>query len=91
MPINSAEFEKGSRESNVLLTEFLRSNYSSAYSLDELVEVMASIGKNLTREEVERILTSLEYGRKIESKMIAGVTYYKYYKFMSFSPPTRPR
>ena len=91
MPISSNDFEKSDREPNVLLIDFLRSNPLNAYSLDELVEMLASMGKKLTGEEVERILVLLEYGGRVESRIIAGVTYYKYRKFMGFSPPTRPR
>ena len=90
MPINSAEFEKCNRESDVLLTEFLRSNYRDAYSLDELVKVVASMGRNLKEDEVERILTSLEYGGKVESKIIAGVTYYRYCKVLGSRPTSGP-
>jgi|GEM_PF-2276327 len=90
MPISSNDFEKSDRETSLLLVDFLRSNPRVAYKVDELVEMLASKGRNLAREEVERILTSLEYGRKVESKKVAGVTYYRYRKFMGFSPPTRP-
>ena len=90
MPISSNDFEKSDRETSLFLVDFLRSNPRVAYGMDELVEMLASMGRNLTREEAERILASLEYGRKIDSKIIAGVTYYRYREFMSFSPPTKP-
>jgi hypothetical protein len=86
MPISSSEFEKSNRESDVLLTEFLRSNYRDAYSVDELVKVMASKGRSLKGKEVERILTSLEYGGKVESRIIGGVTYYRYCKVLGSRP-----
>ena len=91
MPISSNDFEKSDRESNILLAEFLRSHPLDAYRVDELVEMLASKGRNLTGEEVERMLVLLEYGRKVKSKTIAGVTYYRYHEFFGFSPPTRPR
>ena len=90
MPISSNDFEKSNRESNILLIDFLRSNYRDAYSLDELVEAMASTGRKLSGEEVERILASLEYGGKIESKIIGGVTYYRYCKVTGSRPTIGP-
>ena len=80
MPINKIEFEKGGRDPSILLIEFFRSNARIAYNLDELVKVLASIGRKLPAEEVERILLSLEYGGAVESKVIAGVPYYRYRK-----------
>jgi len=42
--------------------------------------MMTSMGKNLTKKDVERLLTSLEYGGRAESKIIDGVAYYRYSK-----------
>lgn len=91
MPINTIEFEKGSRDTGVLLLEFFRSNARVAYNPEELVKVLASMGRNLSAEEVERILLSLEYGGAVESKMIAGVPYYRYRKVLAFKPTRKPR
>jgi hypothetical protein len=91
MPISSDDFEKSDRAPEVLLVDFFRSNPRVAYKMDELIEILASMGRNLTREEMERILVYLEYGRKIESKKIAGETYYRYHEFSFFKPPIKPR
>jgi hypothetical protein len=91
MPISSSDFEKSDRESSLLLMDFLHSNPRVAYSVDDLVEKLASMGKNEPQKEVERILTLMEYGGRVESKAIAGVPYYRYRRFFGFSPPTRPR
>ena len=91
MPISSNDFEKSDRDSSLLLIDFLRSNPLNAYGLDELVEMLASMGRKLAREEVERILGLLEYGGRVESKVIAGVTYYRYRESFGLISPTRPR
>ena len=91
MPISSNDFEKSDRESSLLLVDFLRTNPLNAYGLDELVKMLASEGRNLAKEEVEKMLNKLEYGQRVESKKIGGVTYYKYRSFSFFRPPTRPK
>ena len=91
MPISGSDFEESGRESSVLLIEFLRSNSRNAYNVDELGEMLASMGSNLTREEVERILVSLEYAGRVKSKIIAGVTYYRYCKVLGYRPARRFR
>ena len=91
MPISSNDFEKTDRKSSLLLMDFLSSNPLDAYGLDELLEMLASKGRRLTREEVERILVLMEYGGRVESRVINGVTYYRYRSFSFFKPPTRPK
>ena len=91
MSISSDDFEKSEREPNLVLLDFLRSNPRVAYGLDELVGVLASKGRKLAKEEVERMLDKLEYGQRVELKAVAGATYYRYRKFLGFNPPTRVR
>jgi hypothetical protein len=91
MPISSNDFEKSGRESSLVLMDFLRSNPLNAYGLDELVEMLASMGRKLAGEEVERILALLEYGGRVKSKKIDGMTYYKYRESFGLIPPARPR
>jgi len=91
MPISSSDFEKSDRKSSLLLMDFLSSNPLNAYGLDELVEMLASKGRKLAKEEVERILVLMEYGGRAESRVVNGVPYYRYRPFSFFKPPTRPR
>jgi hypothetical protein len=91
MPISSGDFEKTERETSPLLLDILRSNPLNAYGRDELVDMLAAMGRKLTGDEVERILTLLEYGGKVESRVIEGVHYYRYCEFSFFKPPKRPR
>jgi hypothetical protein len=91
MPISSNDFEKSDRESRLLLIDFLHSNRLNAYGRDELVEMLAAMGRKLSGEEVERILALLEYGGRVESRVIDGVTYYKYRESFGLIPPTRTR
>jgi hypothetical protein len=91
MPISSGDFEKTERETSPMLLDILRTHPLNAYGLDELVEMLAAMGRKLPIEEVEKILALLEYGGKAESRVIDGITYYKY-RASSFSkPPTRPK
>ena len=87
MPISSNDFEKSERESGLLLLDFLRSNPRIAYSVDDLVETLASMDRNETKKEVEKMLTLMDYGRRVKSRKIAGVTYYRYNEFFGYSPP----
>jgi hypothetical protein len=82
MPIKENEFSKSSLDPSTLLMDFLSANYRNAYSLGELVEVMTAAGKNLAAEDIERLLSALEYGGKVDSKTIDGKTYYRYSKVM---------
>jgi len=84
MPISNSDFNKGNSEPSILLQEFLRVNYRNAYNLGELVEMMTSMGKNLAKEEVERLLSALEYGGKVKSREVNGETYYQHSEIMGF-------
>jgi hypothetical protein len=69
MPIRSDDFERTERAPSALLVDFLRVNYRDAFSLDELVGAMELMGKSMTTEEMEMLLSSLAYGGKVESKV----------------------
>ena len=91
MPITSSDYERRSGEAFILLKEFLRPNFHIAYTLEELAEVLAAKGIKLPKDEVERVLLSLVYGGRVESKIVDGVPYYRYKKVLGFKPMTRPR
>ena len=91
MPISSSDFEKTDREPSLVLIDFLRSSRLNAYNVDEVVGILASKGRKLAKEEVERMLVKLEYGGRVESKKIAGVPYYRYRDTSFFRPPIIPR
>jgi len=90
MPISSKDFEKSDRESNLMLMDFLRAHPLNAYSIDELAKVMASQGRKLSKEELGNMLMLMEYGRKVKSRKVGGVTYYHYREYSGYSPPTGP-
>jgi len=91
MPITSTDFEKSSRETSALLVEFLRFNFHIAYTVDDLVEMLASKGRKVKAEEVERLLLSREYGGRVEAKIVDGVPYYKYSRIRGFVPMKKSR
>ena len=91
MPINSTDFERSRREISALLIEFLRFNFYIAYTVDELVEELASKGRKVKAEEVETLLFSREYGGRVQSKIIDGVPYYKYNRVRGFIPMKNSR
>jgi len=91
MPISINDFKKTDSESSHLLMDFLRSNRRVAYSLDKLLEMLASEGRKLTKEELERMLFLMEYGGIVESKVVSGVLYYRYLDYSFFKPLIRPR
>jgi hypothetical protein len=80
MPIRENEFGKSDRAPSILLMEFLSFNYRNAYTLDELEAVMKSKNKDLNKKDMERLLSALEYGGKLKSRMLDGKVYYKYSK-----------
>jgi hypothetical protein len=90
MPISSRDFDKSDRESNVMVMDFLRAHPLNAYSVDEIIKEMASQKRKLSKEELTRMLMLMEYGRKVTSKKIGGVTYYRYREFLGSTPPTGP-
>ena len=86
MPISRSKFESGELDPSLFLVEFLRSNPDYAYTMEELIEKLASKGIDLTAEKVESILRLLESRGRIESKMKYGVVYYIYSKRIGFRP-----
>ena len=90
MPISSRDFDKSDRESSVILMDFLHAHPLNAYSVDELVKAMAAQRRKLSKEELTRMLMLMEYGRKVTSRKIGGVTYYRYREFLGNTPPTGP-
>ena len=86
MPITSSDYEKRSGEVGALLKEFLRFHPYVAYTLDDLLEVLTSNDINLSKEELESFLFSLEYAGRIESKIVDGVSYYRHKKVLGFMP-----
>jgi hypothetical protein len=84
MPINEKEFGKSSRDPSILLLDFLSFNFRNAYNLAELVETLASKGKNLPKEDVEALLYALEYGGRVKSREVNGETYYQHSEIMGF-------
>jgi hypothetical protein len=78
MPINENEFGKSSRDPSLVLLGFLEVNFRTAYTLEELVEVVNAEGRDLAPKDVESLLSALEYGGKVKSKTVDGKTYYKH-------------
>jgi hypothetical protein len=86
MPISSKDFDKSDRKTEIILMEFLRAHPLEAYSADELAKEMASQGRKLGKEELNNMLMLMEYGRKITSKKVGGVIYYRYHQYAAYSP-----
>jgi len=86
MPINDANFKKGSPEAVAALMEFLKPNFHIAYTLDDLREALAAKGVDVSADTLEGLLFSLEYGGRIISREVDGVTYYQYRKMRGFMP-----
>ena len=86
MPINDAKFKKNSPETVAALMEFLRPNFHIAYTLDDLKEALAARGADVAADVLESLLGSLEYGGRIVSKTVDGVTHYQYRKVRGFMP-----
>jgi hypothetical protein len=40
----------------------------------------------LGKEELNNMLMLMEYGRKITSKKVGGVIYYRYHQYAAYSP-----
>jgi hypothetical protein len=89
MPINDARFKKGNPEAVASLMEFLRPNFHIAYTLDELREALAAREVDISTDVLETLLGSLEYGGRIVSKTVDGVTHYQYRKMRGFMPTTK--
>jgi DNA-binding transcriptional ArsR family regulator len=86
MPIRRTDLGEGSRDPSALIVDFLSVNFRFAYTMDELLGELASRGINLSKEDMGRLLISLEYGGGIESEVKDGVTYYQYRKVFGFTP-----
>jgi hypothetical protein len=86
MPISNKDFDRSDRKPELILMDFLRSHPLEAYSLDELAKEMASQRRKMGKEELNNMLMLMEYGRKIISRKIGGVTYYRYRQYSASSP-----
>ncbi|MCJ7425944.1 MAG: hypothetical protein MUO17_02210 [Dehalococcoidales bacterium] len=86
MLVNDARFKKSNPETVAALMEFLRPNIHIAYTLDELVEALADRDVDVSADVLESLLGSLEYGGRIVSKEVDGVTHYQYRKVLGFMP-----
>ena len=89
MPINDAKFKKNAPEAVASLMEFLRPNFHVAYTLEDLREVLAAREVDISSDVLETLLGSLEYGGRIVSKTVDGVTHYQYRKIRGFMPTTK--
>jgi hypothetical protein len=78
MPISNIDFGRSNRDPSILLVDFLSLNYRNAFTLDELEAVVKSGSKDLSKKDIESILSALEYGGKVKSKAVGGKTYYMY-------------
>jgi DNA-binding transcriptional ArsR family regulator len=78
MPISESEFGKSNRSPTSLLLEFLSFNYRNAYTLDEIADAMSEQDKNLSKQNLEKLLDALEYGGHVKTRVVDGKTYYKY-------------
>lgn len=84
MPIRIDEFKKDRPpDPSRLIRQFLQANQGYAYTLEELLEELASKGVNLRVEEAETVLGSLEVLGWIKSQVIHDVKYYTY-RMMGF-------
>ncbi len=78
MPISESEFGKSSRSPSILLLEFLSFNHRNAYTLDEIADAISSKNKDLSKQDLDKLLDALEYGGHVKSRVVDGKTYYKY-------------
>jgi len=86
MPVNIDRIEREqSPDPRYLIKDFLRSHPRYAYTLEELVKVLASGKVNLGVEEAQNALTSLEEWGWIKTKLANGVKYYSH-KVIGFRP-----
>ena len=85
MAIRKREFETGNPSDLMsLILGFLRANNGYAYSQSEIKEELVSRELQVESEEVQRVLTMLELGARIESKIIDGTTYYNYRQLVGY-------
>jgi hypothetical protein len=85
MPISQDEFENGGLDPGHLIVDFLLSNASKAYTLEELLEHLLSKGIDLAEEDILGVLEELEGRGRIKARKKSGVVYY-IYRYMGFRP-----
>jgi hypothetical protein len=86
MPINDARFKKNDPGAVGELMDFLRPNFYQAYTLKELLEELKGREVKISADELANLLSSLEYGGRIVSKVVDGETYYQLRKVRGFIP-----
>ena len=91
MPIDRNSMEESYRDPSAMIVDFLRFNYRYTFTRDELIEELAALGTNLSKDQAARLLVSLEYGGGIESEVKDGVTYYRFRKVFGFTPLRKRR
>ncbi len=86
MPIRRTDLGESSRDPSALVVDFLSVNFRFAYTMEELMDELAARGVKVSKEQMTRLLISLEYGGGIESEAVDGVPYYRYRKVFGFTP-----
>jgi predicted AAA+ superfamily ATPase len=86
MPINDARFKKNDPGAVGELMDFLRPNFYQAYSLEELLEELKDREVKISADELANLLSSLEYGGRVVSKVVDGETYFQLRKVRGFIP-----
>jgi predicted AAA+ superfamily ATPase len=86
MPINDARFKRNDPGAVTELMDFLRPNFYKAFNLKELLEELKEREVKISADELANLLSSLEYGGRIVSKVVEGETYYQLRKVRGFVP-----
>lgn len=80
MPISRDEYEIGAVDIALFIVQFLRERSDHAFTEDELFNALASSPHATSRDELIRALEGLITSKKVESKNIGGIMYYRYCK-----------
>jgi hypothetical protein len=86
MPINDARFKRNDPGVVTELMDFLRPNFYKAFDLKELLTELHEREVKISGDELTNLLSSLEYGGRIVSKVVDGETYYQLRKVRGFVP-----
>jgi hypothetical protein len=86
MPINDARFKRNDPLAVTELMDFLRPNFYKAFNLKELLAELHEREVKISGDELASLLSSLEYGGRIVSKVVDGETYFQLRKVRGFMP-----
>jgi hypothetical protein len=86
VPVTEDQFCRGRSDIELAVLWFMRKTFDLAYAAEEVLFELGATGILSTPDEIDRALAHLLSRERIESNVVHGAVYYKYYRRLGFRP-----